>query len=137
MTLDSLTAALADRYIIERELGQGASATVYLAHDVKHDRRVAVKVLRRGLAAVIGADRFLAEIKTTANLQHPHILALFDSGEVEGTVFYVMPFIEGESLRARLMREKQLPIDDSLRIARQVAEALQYAHGHGIIHRDI
>ena len=132
-----LSAALADRYRIERELGAGGMATVYLAHDLKHDRKVAVKVLKPELAAVVGAERFLAEIKTTANLQHPHILALFDSGQVDGTVFYVMPFIDGESLRDRLAREKQLPIDDALRIAREVGDALQYAHAHDVIHRDI
>ena len=129
--------ALADRYRIERELGAGGMATVYLAHDLKHDRKVALKVLKPELAAVIGAERFLAEIKTTANLQHPHILPLHDSGEVDGTVFYVMPFVEGESLRDRLNREKQLPVDDALRIATEVADALHYAHGHGVIHRDI
>ena len=137
MTFDRLAAALSNRYRIERELGAGGMATVYLAHDIKHDRKVAVKVLRPELAAVIGAKRFLAEIKTTANLQHPHILALFDSGQVDGTVFYVMPFVEGESLRDRITREKQLPIDDALRIAREVADALQYAHEHAVIHRDI
>ena len=135
--LERLTAALADRYRIERELGAGGMATVYLAEDLKHNRKVAVKVLKPELAVAIGAERFLAEIKTTANLQHPHILALHDSGEVNGTVFYVMPFVEGESLRDRLDREKQLPIDDSLRIANEVADALQYAHEHGVIHRDI
>ncbi len=134
---DQLRTALTERYQLERELGAGGMATVYLAQDLKHDRKVAVKVLRPELAAVIGADRFLAEIKTTANLQHPHILALFDSGRVDGTVFYVMPFVEGESLRDRLTREKQLPIEDALRIAREVADALQYAHQHGVIHRDI
>src|SRR6186713_869306 len=134
---DRLSTALADRYRIERELGAGGMATVYLAYDVRHDRRVALKVLRPELAAVIGAERFLAEIKTTANLQHPHILALHDSGEVNGTVFYVMPYVDGESLRDRLDREKQLPIDDALRIANEVADALQYAHEHGVIHRDI
>ena len=112
-------------------------ATVYLAQDVRHDRKVALKVLRPELAAVIGAERFLAEIKTTANLQHPHILPLFDSGEADGFVFYVMPFVEGESLRDRLNREKQLPVDDAVRIAREVAGALDYAHRHGVIHRDI
>ncbi len=112
-------------------------ATVYLARDLRHDREVAIKVLRPELAAVIGADRFLAEIKTTANLQHPHILSLFDSGGVDGTVFYVMPFVDGESLRDRLDREKQLPVNDALRIAREVADALGYAHAHGVIHRDI
>ncbi len=136
-SLAHLTAALSDRYRLERQLGQGGMATVYLAYDLKHDRQVAIKVLRPELAAVIGAERFLAEIKTTANLQHPHILALFDSGKVDGTVFYVMPFIEGESLRDRLTREKQLPVDDALLIAREVADALEYAHQKGIIHRDI
>ena len=134
---DRLTPALADRYRIERELGAGGMATVYLAQDLKHDRRVAIKVLRSELAAVIGAGRFLSEIKTTANLQHPHILPLHDSGQVNGTVFYVMPFVAGESLRDRLTREKQLPIPDALRIAGEVAAALDYAHRHGIIHRDI
>jgi tRNA A-37 threonylcarbamoyl transferase component Bud32/WD40 repeat protein len=132
-----LMAALADRYVIERELGQGGMATVYLAHDVRHDRKVALKVLRPELAAVIGAERFLVEIKTTANLQHPHILPLHDSGEADGTVFYVMPFIEGESLRDRLNRERQLPVDEAIRITREVADALDYAHRHGVIHRDI
>ncbi len=137
LTPDRLTAALADRYRIERELGQGGMATVYLAQDLRHDRKVAVKVLRPELAAVIGAERFLAEIKTTANLQHPHILPLFDSGAADSFLFYVMPFIEGESLRDRLNREKQLPIPDTLRIATEVAGALDYAHRHGVIHRDI
>jgi len=135
--LDQLTTALADRYRIERELGQGGMATVYLAHDVKHDRKVAVKVLRPELAAVIGAERFLSEIKTTANLQHPHILPLFDSGAADSFLFYVMPFVEGESLRDRLNREKQLPITDAVRIATEVASALDYAHRHNVIHRDI
>ena len=132
-----LASALADRYRIERELGQGGMATVYLAQDLKHDRKVAIKVLRPELAAVIGADRFLSEIKTTANLQHPHILALHDSGQADSFLFYVMPFVEGESLRDRLTREKQLPIADAVRIATEVAGALDYAHRHGIIHRDI
>jgi len=132
-----LTAALADRYRIERELGAGGMATVYLAQDLRHDRKVAVKVLRPELAAVIGAERFLAEIKTTANLQHPHILPLFDSGAADSFLFYVMPFIEGESLRDRLNREKQLPIGDAVRIATEVAGALDYAHRHNVIHRDI
>ena len=135
--IERLTMALAARYRIERELGAGGMATVYLAEDLKHNRKVAVKVLKPELAVAIGAERFLAEIKTTANLQHPHILALHDSGEVNGTVFYVMPYVEGESLRDRLDREKQLPIDDSLRIAGEVADALEYAHEHGVIHRDI
>jgi Tol biopolymer transport system component/tRNA A-37 threonylcarbamoyl transferase component Bud32 len=135
--LERLTTALADRYRIERELGQGGMATVYLAHDLKHDRRVAIKVLRPELAAVIGADRFLREIKTIASLQHPHILGLIDSGELDGTAYYVMPFVEGESLRDRLTREKQLPIPDAVRLATEVASALDYAHRHGVIHRDI
>jgi serine/threonine protein kinase len=132
-----LVEALADRYRIERELGQGGMATVYLAHDVRHDRKVAIKVLRPELAAVIGAERFLREIKTIANLQHPHILGLIDSGEVNGTAYYVMPFVEGESLRDRLQREKQLPVQDAIRFASEVAAALDYAHRHGVIHRDI
>jgi Tol biopolymer transport system component len=145
-SLDLLTAALADRYRIDRELGQGGMATVYLADDLKHDRKVAVKVLRPELAAVIGAERFLSEIKTTANLQHPHILPLFDSGAAGGGgggaggqtfLYYVMPYVEGESLRDRLTREKQLPIADAVRIATEVASALDYAHRHNVIHRDI
>jgi eukaryotic-like serine/threonine-protein kinase len=135
--LPSLAEALRDRYHIEHELGAGGMATVYLAHDLKHDRQVAIKVLRPELAAVIGAERFLAEIKTTANLQHPHILPLFDSGVVEGTVFYAMPFVEGESLRDRIAREKQLPVADAVRIATEVASALDYAHRKNVIHRDI
>jgi serine/threonine-protein kinase len=136
-TVQRLTAALADRYRIERELGQGGMATVYLALDIRHARRVALKILRPELAAVIGAERFLTEITTTANLQHPHILPLHDSGEAGGSVFYVMPYIEGESLRNRLDREKQLPVEDAVRITREIAAALDYAHRHGVIHRDI
>jgi len=132
-----LTEALSDRYHLERELGQGGMATVYLAHDIKHQRSVAIKVLRPELAAVIGAERFLSEIKTTANLQHPHILPLFDSGAADSFLFYVMPFIDGESLRDRLKREKQLSITDAVRIATEVAGALDYAHRHNVIHRDI
>ncbi len=132
-----LATALGDRYRIERELGHGGMATVYLAHDLKHDRQVAVKVLRPELAAVIGAERFLTEIKTTANLQHPHILPLHDSGEADSFLYYVMPFVAGESLRDRLGREKQLPVADALRIATEVGSALDYAHRHGVIHRDI
>ena len=135
--LDRLTTALSDRYTIEGELGAGGMATVYLAHDVKHDRKVAVKVLRPELAAVIGAERFLSEIKTTANLQHPHILSLHDSGEADSFLYYVMPYIQGESLRDRLDREKQLPVDDSVRLACEIASALDYAHRHEVIHRDI
>jgi len=145
---DRLTAALADRYRIERELGQGGMATVYLAEDLKHHRRVAIKVLRPELAQAIGPDRFLQEIETTAALHHPHILALYDSGRATAAsptaasssadfLYYVMPFVEGESLRDRLDREKQLPLDDALRIAREVADALSYAHSRGVIHRDI
>ncbi len=134
---ERLAAALADRYRIERELGAGGMATVYLAHDVRHDRKVALKVLRPELSAILGAERFLAEIKTTANLQHPHILGLFDSGEADGNVFYVMPYVEGESLRDRLKRDHQLPVEEAVRIAREVADALEYAHQHGIVHRDI
>ena len=137
MTFERLRTSLADRYRIERELGQGGMATVYLAQDIKHERKVAVKVLRPELAAVIGAERFLSEIKTTTNLQHPHILALHDSGEVNGTVFYVMPYVEGESLRDRLTRERQLSITDAVRITTEIAGALDYAHRHGVIHRDI
>lgn len=128
---------VADRYRIERELGQGGMATVYLAHDLRHDRKVAIKVLRPELAAVIGAERFLREIKTIATLQHPHILGLIDSGETNGTAFYVMPYVEGESLRDRLNRETQLPIADAVRIATEVSSALDYAHRHGVIHRDV
>ena len=135
--LGRLSTALADRYTIERELGAGGMATVYLAHDQKHDRRVALKVLRPELAAILGGERFLAEIRTTANLQHPHVLPLHDSGEADGIVFYVMPYVEGESLRDRLTREKQLPVEEAVRIACEVADALDYAHRHGVIHRDI
>ena len=135
--LGRLQSALSDRYRLDREIGAGGMATVYLAEDVRHDRRVALKVLRPELAAVIGAERFLAEIKLTANLQHPHILPLFDSGEADGYLFYVMPFVEGETLRDRLTREKQLPVADALRIATEVASALDYAHRHGVVHRDI
>jgi serine/threonine-protein kinase len=136
-SISRLTAALADRYLIERELGAGGMATVYLAHDVRHDRKVALKVLRPELSAILGGERFLAEIKTTANLQHPHILSLFDSGEADGLVYYVMPYVEGESLRDRLTREKQLPVEEAVSIAREVADALEYAHQHHIVHRDI
>ena len=136
-TISRLTSALADRYRIERELGAGGMATVYLAHDVRHDRKVALKVLRPELSAILGGERFLAEIKMTANLQHPHILSLFDSGEADGLVFYVMPYVEGESLRDRLTREKQLPAEEAVAIAREVADALGYAHARGVVHRDI
>ncbi|NNF38958.1 MAG: serine/threonine-protein kinase [Gemmatimonadetes bacterium] len=132
-----LEAALEGRYDIEREVGRGGMATVYLAEDVKHDRQVALKELKPELAVVVGAERFLTEIKTTARLQHPHILPLFDSGEADSFLFYVMPFVEGETLRDRLDREKQLPVDEAVRIASEIADALDYAHGREIVHRDI
>jgi serine/threonine-protein kinase len=132
-----LNAALEGRYRIERELGEGGMATVYLADDLKHERKVALKVLKPELAAVVGAERFLAEIKTTANLQHPHILPLFDSGEADSFLFYVMPYVEGESLREKLDREKQLGVDDALALAAKLCDALDYAHSEGVIHRDI
>src|SRR6266567_5057983 len=113
----ALGAALAGRYTIEHEIGRGGMATVYLAHDVRHDRPVALKVLLPELGAVLGVERFLTEIRVTVNLQHPHLLPLFDSGEADGQLFYVMPYVEGESLRARLAREKQLPVDDAVRLA--------------------
>ena len=132
-----LNVALEGRYSIDRELGEGGMATVYLADDLKHERKVALKVLKPELAAVVGAGRFLAEIKTTANLQHPHILPLHDSGEADNFLFYVMPFVEGETLRDRIDREKQLPVDEAVALASKVAGALQHAHEHGVIHRDI
>jgi len=132
-----LAAALADRYRLERELGAGGMATVYLAHDLKHDRQVAIKVLKPDLAAVLGAERFITEIKTTAALSHPHILPLFDSGEAGGFLYYVMPYIQGETIREKLTREGQFGINEALRIASEVADALDYAHRHGVIHRDI
>jgi TolB-like protein len=134
---DQLQADLADRYVLERELGRGGMATVYLAHDLKHDRLVALKVLHPELAATLGPERFLREIRLTARLDHPHILPVFDSGESAGLLWYTMPYVEGESLRDRLRREVQLPIEDAVRIAREVAEALDYAHRHRIVHRDI
>jgi serine/threonine-protein kinase len=135
--IERLTAALADRYLVERKIGAGGMADVYLTHDMRHNRKVAIKVMHRDLAERVGVERFLREIETTAKLQHPHILPLFDSGSVEGTVFYVMPYVEGESLRARLKREGQLPLADALRIANEVATGLGYAHRHGVVHRDI
>src|ERR1700680_804268 len=128
-----LATALADRYRIERELGAGGMATVYLAQDLKHHRPVAIKVLH----AALGPERFLREIEISARLHHPHIVPLYDSGEADGPPYYVMPQVEGESLRDRLKREKQLPLDDALLIAREVADALSYAHSRGVIHRDI
>ena len=140
--LAQVNAALAGRYVLEREIGRGGMATVYLARDARHDRRVAVKVLNPELGALLGVERFLAEIRVTANLQHPNLLALFDSGEAPGKdggslLFYVMPYVAGESLRARLQREIQLGVGEAIEICRQIATALDYAHGHGIVHRDI
>jgi serine/threonine-protein kinase len=134
---ERLSAALKGRYRIEHEIGSGGMATVYAAHDVRHDRPVAVKVLKPELAAVMGGDRFVSEIRTTANLQHPHILQLYDSGEAGGFLYFVMPLVEGETLRGRIDREKQLPVDDAVRMAKAVAGALQAAHEQGVIHRDI
>ena len=137
-TLETLRASLKDRYTVERELGTGGMATVYLAHDLRHDREVAIKVLHPDLGAAMGGERFLAEIRTTAKLQHPHILPLLDSGDAgNALLYYVMPLVTGETLRARLERERQLPIPDAVRLAREVAAALDYAHRHGVIHRDI
>ena len=135
--LDRLRAALGERYAIDRQVGEGGMATVYRAKDLKHERTVAIKVLREELSASLGADRFLREIRVAANLQHPNILGLYDSGELNGLLYYVMPFVEGESLRDRLKKEQQLPLADALQITREAAEALQYAHERGIVHRDI
>ena len=135
--VDRLTAALADRYDIQEELGAGGMATVYLAEDLKHHRKVAVKVLRPELAAILGGERFLKEIEVTANLQHPNILPLYDSGEADSFLYYVMPHVEGESLRDKLNRDKQLGVEETIEIAKSVAAALQYAHEHEIVHRDI
>ena len=132
-----LVNAIADRYTILREVGVGGMATVFLAEDRKHDRKVALKVLKPELAAALGADRFPREIRTVAQFNHPHILSLYDSGEVQGFLFYVMPYVEGESLRDRLDREKQLPINDVIRIMHEVADALAYSHARGVVHRDI
>jgi len=132
-----LNAALSGRYTIERTLGVGGMATVYLAHDIRHDRKVALKVLKADVGAVLGAERFLSEIRVTANLQHPNILPLFDSGAADTLLFYVMPFVDGESLRQRLDREGKLPVDEAVRLAIAVAGALDYAHQHGVIHRDL
>ena len=135
--LSQLRTALADRYTLERELGRGGMATVYLARDLRHKRPVALKVLHPELAYAIGGDRFLREIEVAANLTHPHIVPLFDSGEVDGLLYYVMPYIEGESLRDRLAGCPQLPLEEAVHIAENVASALAYAHGQGIVHRDI
>ncbi|MFL5505387.1 MAG: protein kinase domain-containing protein, partial [Gemmatimonadales bacterium] len=132
-----VTRALAGRYKIERVLGEGGMATVYLAEDARHKRKVAVKVMRPELAATMGADRFLREVEIAARLQHPHILPLYDSGQSDGLLYYVMPLVEGESLRERLVRDGKLPAEEALRLAREIAEALAYAHKRGIVHRDI
>ena len=132
-----LNAALAGHYIVDSELGRGGMALVYLARDVRHERFVALKTLRPEIAMALGRERFLREIKLAARLQHPNILPVYDSGVVDGLLFYVMPFVEGESLRERLLREPQLPLDDALQIAREVADALSYAHSHDVVHRDI
>src|SRR4029078_13726364 len=136
-TADRFVTALADRYRVERELGAGGMATVFLAEDVRHHRKVALKVLHPELSAVLGTERFLKEIELTASLQHPHILPLLNSGEADGQLYYVMPLVDGETLRARLEREQQLSVADALRIAGEVADALQYAPERGVIHRDI
>jgi tRNA A-37 threonylcarbamoyl transferase component Bud32 len=134
---ERLAKALAGRYQVEREIGRGGMATVHLARDLKHQRRVAIKVLREELAAAVGADRFLEEIRVTASLQHPHILPLFDSGNADGLLWYAMPFVEGETLRSRLERERRLPVAVALPLAREIADALEYAHRHGVVHRDV
>ncbi len=136
-TLDRLSAALAGRYRLERELGQGGMATVYLAEDLKHHRRVAVKVLRPELAATLGPERFAKEIEVAARLQHPHILGVFDSGDAEGFFYYVMPYVEGETLRERLTRGGELPVPEAVRLLGEIAEALAVAHKAGVVHRDI
>ena len=133
----ALTVALAGRYAVERELGQGGMATVYLARDLRHERQVALKVLRAELAASLGPERFLREIKLAAQLQHPHILPLHDSGEAAGFLYYVMPYVEGESLRARLARYGELPVHDAVKLLIEVTDALAYAHERGVVHRDI
>ncbi|HSJ64885.1 MAG TPA: serine/threonine-protein kinase, partial [Gemmatimonadaceae bacterium] len=135
--LARLSEALAGRYSIEREIGRGGMARVYLAHDVRHDRPVAVKVLGPSVTSAVGAERFLREIRIAAALTHPHILPVHDSGDAGGLLYFVMPFVDGESLRARLEREHQLPIEDAVRITREVADALAYAHAQGVVHRDI
>jgi len=142
--LDQVKSALADRYEIERELGRGGMAAVFLARDPKHDRLVALKVVHPEITAALGPDRFLREIRIAAQLQHPHILTLIDSGEAPppggvgpGLLYYVMPYVEGESLRQRLTRERTLSLGDAMRILRNVLDALAYAHGQGIVHRDI
>jgi eukaryotic-like serine/threonine-protein kinase len=134
---ERLATALAGRYVIERELARGGMATVHLARDLRHDRRVAIKVLREELTAAVGAERFLDEIRITASLQHAHILPLFDSGSAGELLWYVMPFVEGETLRSRLAREGRVPVEEALQLAREMADALEYAHRHGVVHRDV
>ena len=136
-TLERLTGALAGRYAVDRELGHGGMATVFLARDLKHDRDVAIKVLREDLSASLGRERFLAEIRVTAKLAHPNILPLLDSGEADGLLYYVMPYIEGDTLRVRMQREVLLPVDAAVAIAGDVADALGYAHEQHVVHRDI
>ena len=135
--LERLASALGDRYAVESEIGSGGMATVYLAEDLKHRRKVAIKVLHPSLAQTVGADRFLAEIETVAALNHPHVLPLYDSGEANGLLFYVMPYVKGESLRQRLDRERQLPVNEAIRLAAEIADGLDYAHRQGVVHRDI
>src|SRR6185503_8558875 len=134
---DRLGSALAGRYSIERQIGEGAMGTVFLANDRRHDRRVAIKVFRPEVAELMGAERFLQEIRFAAKLDHPHILMLIDSGDEDGLLYYVMPFVDGETLRDRMTREQRMPVSEALRIAAQVADALDYAHKHGVVHRDI
>src|SRR6188474_3739986 len=134
---ERLLQSLEGRYSLERELGEGGMALVYLARDIRHDRKVALKVLRPEISAEIGAERFLREIKMAAGLTHPHILPVYDSGQADGLLFYVMPNMEGRSLRERLEAEKQLPLDEAMRITREVAAALDYAHRNRVVHRDI
>ncbi|HJP55435.1 MAG TPA: serine/threonine-protein kinase, partial [Gemmatimonadales bacterium] len=136
-SLERLTAALAGRYRLERELGQGGMATVYLAEDIRHRRQVAIKVLRPDLTAALGPDRFTQEIEIAARLQHPHILGVFDSGSADGFLYYVMPYVEGESLRERLSRQGELPAHEAVRLLSEIADALGYAHSRGVVHRDI
>ena len=135
--LERFSRALSDRYAIGPEIGSGGMATVYLAEDLRHHRKVALKVLGPELGSAIGPERFLREIETAANLTHPHILPLHDSGEADGFLYYVMPFVEGESLRALLERERQLPVDDAVRYTREIADALAFAHDQGVVHRDV
>jgi serine/threonine protein kinase len=133
----ALTNILRDRYLIDRELGRGGMATVYLTHDVKHDRPVAFKVLHPSIGAMLGPERFLQEIKLAARLQHPHILPVFDSGEADGQLWYTMPYVSGESVRNRLVRQGELSLDEAVRIAGQMADALDHAHRNGVVHRDV